>query len=295
MMDMSGKVVIVTGGNAGIGFESAKAMAIKGAKVVIATRSEERGTAAVKKIQTDVGGGDVLFMKLDLASLTSVRAFVDAFKAKNWPLHVLVNNAGISNVRFAQTEEKFEVTIGTNYVGHFVLTMMLLNVLKASAPARVVTVSSKAADIGTIDWNDITGRNFRNSGFGCYCKSKLYNYLFAMELERRLEGSGVHSFVCHPGIAKTEIYGKMSKNAANRMLSILKGIFATPAEKGALPTLFCSTAEAVEGEGGLSMGPGVFGFRGKQDEWKCFARGANDPDVQKKLFEQTANIVGLTA
>lgn len=287
---MVGKVVIVTGGNAGLGFECARKLAGAGAKVVIASRSEGRGNEAVKKIKAEDKGADVEYMKLDLSSSSSIRSFVDDFKAKEWPLHVLVNNAGVANVKHAKTADGFEISIGTNYFGHFLLTILLLDVLKASAPARVVTVSSVSADSCTVNWNDVGGKNLRDSGWGPYGISKLYNVMFAIELERRVAQTGVHSFYSQPGISDTGIFGKMQGKDFQNFGKMM----GQSTEDGAISTLYCATAQALEGKGGLGFGPGSSN-RDNTSSWTCKAGPASDAAQRKRLWDESVKLLNIRA
>jgi NAD(P)-dependent dehydrogenase (short-subunit alcohol dehydrogenase family) len=247
MTEMAGKVVVITGGNTGIGKEAAVALAGRGAQVVITSRNEERGRAARQEIAERSGNDSVDVMPLDLASFRSIRSFAADALDRFDHLDVLVNNAGLILHRRAETQEGFEETFGVNHLGHFLLTEMLLERLRASAPSRVVVVSShahKGARRG-LDFDDLqTEHNYK--WMGVYNKSKLANIYFARELARRLDGTGVTVNALHPGFVRSEfgrggdlggIYGWGIKYLASP--------FAISPEKGARTTVYLASSPDV--------------------------------------------------
>ncbi len=196
---MQGKVVIVTGANSGVGKETARELARMGAQVVMACRSPQRGTAALAELRADLGPDSKLeLMRLDLASLSSVRSFVAEFCERFERLDVLVNNAGVYLPRRQLSEDGFELTFAINHLGPFLLTRELLPLLKASAPSRIVNVSSAGHMMGCIPWQDLQAER-RYFGLTRYCHSKLANILHTHELSRQLAGSGVTANSLHPG------------------------------------------------------------------------------------------------
>jgi NAD(P)-dependent dehydrogenase (short-subunit alcohol dehydrogenase family) len=244
---MAGKVVVITGGNTGIGKEAAAALAGRGAQVVITSRNEERGRAARREIAERSGNDSVDVMPLDLASFRSIRSFAADALDRFDHLDVLVNNAGLILYRRAETREGFEETFGVNHLGHFLLTELLLERLRASAPSRVVVVSShahKGARRG-LDFDDLqTEHNYK--WMGVYNKSKLANIYFARELARRLDGTGVTVNALHPGFVRSEfgrggdlggIYGWGIKYLASP--------FAISPEKGARTTVYLASSPDV--------------------------------------------------
>lgn len=237
--DCTGWCVIVTGANTGIGFETAKVFASRGAQVIIGCRSKERGEGAVARIKELVPNATVEFCELDLASFTSIQRFAAAFIARNIPLKVLVNNAGVMMLqRFAATEQHIEQQFGVNHLGHFFLTSLLLPQLRAGAPSRVVSLSSSmhASPLsgGTVRFPP-TEKDYgpmRN-----YCLSKMCNVLFARELNMREEQNGVQAFSVHPGAIPTEL----SRNSSSAALFIkVSKPFLKSIEQGAATTLFCA-------------------------------------------------------
>lgn len=244
--DLAGKHVIVTGANTGIGKVTAIALARAGARVWLACRSRERTQAVLDEI-----GANAELLPLDLASLASVREAAAAFLALDAPLHLLVNNAGLAGQR-GQTRDGFELAFGVNHLGHFLFTILLLERLKASAPARIINVASRShyqARRG-IDWERLRGRTRTLTGLEEYAVSKLANVLFTRELARRLHGAGVTVCSLHPGVIASEIWRGVPWPLRQLMLGFMK----TP-EEGALTGLWCATApEIVERSGGYFDG-----------------------------------------
>jgi NAD(P)-dependent dehydrogenase (short-subunit alcohol dehydrogenase family) len=195
---INGKVVIITGANSGIGKETAIDLAKRGGKVYIACRDIKRGEDALKEIKEKSGTDNVYFLQLDLASLDSVREFSRKFHELESQLHILINNAGVMACPKSLTKDGFEMQLGTNHLGHFLLTNLLLHLLKASSPSRIIVVSSLFHIVGKIRKNDLFGEKFYFRWFA-YASSKLANILFSNELAKRLEGSGVTVNSCHPG------------------------------------------------------------------------------------------------
>ena len=197
--DMQGKVCVVTGANSGIGKETALGLARLGATVVLVCRSQERGTAALAEIEQQSGNDSVSLLVADLSSQRQVRRVAAAYRQQFDRLDVLVNNAALSRRHRAVTEDSVELTLAVNHLAPFLLTNLLLDRLKASAPARVVTVSSAAHKDAEINFADLQGeQSYATFGFGAYSQSKLANVLFTYELARRLEGAGVHGQLSAP-------------------------------------------------------------------------------------------------
>ncbi|KAJ8962518.1 hypothetical protein NQ318_000909 [Aromia moschata] len=203
------KVVIVTGANTGIGKETAWEMARRGAKVYLACRDMNRCEQAREEIVLDTKNKYVYCRECDLASLQSIRDFVKTFKSEQDRLDVLINNAGVMNTPCSRTKEGFEMQLGVNHLGHFLLTNLLLDLLKKSAPSRIINVSSLAHRRGHINKEDLNSDK-KYDGWGAYAQSKLANILFTKELAKRLEGTGVTVNCVHPGLVDTEIIRHMS-------------------------------------------------------------------------------------
>ena len=238
---LRGKVVMVTGANAGMGKEISLALAGMGASLVMVSRDRERGDAARAEVESKTGNRQVELLFADLSSQQSIRHLVTEFEAKHNRLHVLVNNAGITLARRTATEDGIEAVFATNHLAAFLLTNLLLPVLKASAPSRVVTVSSSAHSMGKIDFDDLQSvRGY--SEIRAYNASKLANVLFTYELARRLAGSGVTANVVEPGFVKTNLRVPFPFS----LFSFMRG---SPVN-GARPTVFLASSAEVEGVSG---------------------------------------------
>jgi NAD(P)-dependent dehydrogenase (short-subunit alcohol dehydrogenase family) len=294
--DLSGRTVVVTGANSGIGFEAALALAGKGARVVLACRDAGRAEAAVRAIREVHPGAALDALPLDLASLASVRAFADAFRKSHAALHVLCNNAGVMALPPRQTADGFEMQFGTNHLGHFALTGLLLEPLLATPGARVVTVSSAVHYVGRLRFDDLHGER-RYSRWGAYAQSKLANLLFAYELQRRLErgGASVASVGCHPGYASTNLQlagPRMEGSSWMERLSVLSNrLFAQSAAMGALPTLYAAAAEGIRG--GDCIGPDGFAETwGHPKKVRSSAR-SYDRDDAARLWKLSEELTGV--
>jgi NAD(P)-dependent dehydrogenase (short-subunit alcohol dehydrogenase family) len=286
--DLSGNVAIVTGANSGLGFEVTKALAAKGALVVMGCRNVDKGEEAKSLITKDVVGASLDLMLLDLADLSSVKSFAAGFREKYKSLHILCNNAGVMQVPKGQTVDGFETHFGINHLGHFALTGLLLDLLLDTGGSRVVTVSSGAHRWGKIDFDDIgLEKNYgRTSAYG---RSKLANLLFAYELQRRLDriGSSTISVAAHPGYAATNLQRTGPRMGGGRFFAWLYGVLnilvAQSARMGALPILYAATAGDVKG--GNYIGPAGFGqMRGYPKKVES-NEASHDEETAKRLWD----------
>ncbi len=243
---LDGRVVLVTGANTGIGRVAALELAQQGAHVFAACRSAERAQSVLDEIRSVPGSGVLEFLPLDLGDLESVRLCAETFLARGLPLHLLINNAGLAGAR-GFTKSGFELAFGVNHVGHFLLTRLLVDRMKASAPGRIVTVASKAHyRAAGIDWQAVRERTRTATALTEYCVSKLANVLFSAELGRRLNGSGVSTYSLHPGVVGTDVW----RSLPWPLRAIMKLATISP-EKGARTTLHCATAPSLATETGL--------------------------------------------
>lgn len=284
--DQTGRTAIVTGANAGIGYETARALASKGARVIMACRSRERGEAALARVKEEKPAGTAELELLDLGSLASVRAFAERFLASDAPLDLLINNAGVMIPPASKTEDGFEMQIGVNYLGHHALTGLLLNRVLATPDARIVTVSSIAHRAGRIDLESFRGER-PYKPWREYCQSKLACLMFTLELQRRLESSRsvAISVAAHPGATKTDLQRHSS------VLEALTGVMAMAAWKGALPTLHAATAPEVHG-GDYSGPRGLMEAVGYPAPAKI-AKQARDEAVAKRMWTAAEEMTGV--
>jgi NAD(P)-dependent dehydrogenase (short-subunit alcohol dehydrogenase family) len=241
MADQTGRVAIVTGANSGIGFETAKQLAKKGATVVMACRNQAKGETAADAIRSEEPAGSVQVMALDLSSLASVRAFAAEFSSQFDRLDLLINNAGVMALpkRF-ETVDGFEMQFGTNHLGHFALTGLLFDLLVKTPESRVVNVSSGAHRAGRMAWDDLQSQR-SYSPFVAYSQSKLANLLFTNELQRRLDRAGVKTLAtaAHPGWTATNL------QTHSGLAGLLNPFFGQKPPMGALPTLYAATEPSV--------------------------------------------------
>jgi len=246
MSDLAGRTFLITGANTGIGLATAKELAARGGRVLVTARTAEKAENAVAAIRSATGSKSVSYLLLDLADLDSVRACAAAFLALDEPLHVLVNNAGMAG-RQGVTNQGFELAFGVNHLGHFALTMALLDRLRASVPSRIVAVSSDSHYAAKgIDFGELRRRGHGMTGMHQYAVSKLCNVLFAQELARRQAGTGLTTYALHPGVVASDIWRRVPAPARallkRRMLST---------EDGARTSVYCATSPDVAADSGL--------------------------------------------
>jgi NAD(P)-dependent dehydrogenase (short-subunit alcohol dehydrogenase family) len=285
-IDLSGKTAIVTGCNTGIGWETARVLALRGAHVVMACRNQETASAARERIIASGIDGDRLELgDLDLASLASVRSFAKSFCDSGRPLHILVNNAGVMIPMRRTTADGFEHHFGINHLGHFLLSNLLRGPLRAAAGARVVCVSSSAMQFASLTKNfeDLNWEENKWSGVKAYGNSKLMNDMFAMELTRRFQGDGIVANALHPGII---VNTELARDQPWYMLLI--GVFVLPVSKkipqGAATSVMVATRPEYEDRGGLYFADCV--------EWKHMPL-ARDPEACSELWKRSEALTGL--
>ena len=290
--DQTGRTAVITGANAGLGYETATALAAKGAHVVLAVRNLEKGKAAADLIARAHPGASVAIQELDLTSLDSVRAAADQLRADYPSIDLLINNAGVMFTPRSTTKDGFELQFGTNHLGHFALTNLLLDRVLAAPGSRVVTVSSvghRFARAG-IRFDDLQSeRNYSRAG--AYGQSKLANLMFTYELQRRLQGTNTIAAAAHPGGSRTELTRNLPPliGAATRPLER----FMQGADMGALPTLRAATDPGVLG--GQYYGPD--GFAEQRGYPKVVASSAvsHDTDAQRKLWAVSEELTSVVS
>ncbi|XP_061640866.1 retinol dehydrogenase 12 [Phyllopteryx taeniolatus] len=246
---LEGKTAVVTGGNSGIGKFIAMDFARRGARVILACRSVSRGAAAAKEIQAKTGNCDIHVRQVDLSSLDSVREFAEKILEEEKALHILVNNAAVSGLPRQITKDGFDVSFATNHLGPFLLTNQLLDLMKCSAPARIVTICSVNHKKGEVDFSHFHGENVTYKLDRVYNNTKLHNIICTNELARRLQGSGVTANSVHPGIVMTG----MMRHYPFRIRFVFRLIgqfFFKSAEEGAVSAIYCAVSEEAEGISG---------------------------------------------
>ena len=297
MPDLTGRVAIVTGANRGLGSETTRALARKGALVVLACRDLERANAALERIRGDEPQAALEVLELDLASLASVRRFAESFAARYPALNILCNNAGVMALPYRQTADGFEMQFGTNHLGHFALTGLLLPHLLQAGDARIVTISSSYHRLGRMRFGDLNGRQSYGR-WAAYAQSKLANLLFAYELQRKLEARGAEaiSVAAHPGYAATELQligPRMEGSALRaRLMGISNRLLAQSAAMGALPMLYAATAPGVRG--GDYIGPAGFMQQRGHPKRTRSSPASYDRELAVKLWAVSEELTGVT-
>lgn len=286
------KRVIITGGNSGIGLEAAKNLAQHDTEIILAVRNPEKGKLAANMILTKKPEASVTVMELDLSNLKSVRDFAKNYSEQFATLDILINNAGVMIPPFQKTNEGFELQFGTNHLGHFALTGLLLPLLKETPNSRVVTVSSLAHRGASIFFDNLDGaKGYKAMKF--YGQSKLANLLFAKELDNRFKQHGLSniSLACHPGISATNLF-KLGKKDPPGYLKALMNVFLQPAEKGALPTIYAATDNNLKG--GEYIGPDGRGNRKGNPAIESVSADVYNPEIMQKLWAMSEDLTGVT-
>ncbi|HZE05923.1 MAG TPA: oxidoreductase [Solirubrobacteraceae bacterium] len=291
--DQRGRTAIVTGANSGLGLPTARELARAGASVTLAVRDQRKGQRALASMREAVPEADLTLAGLDLADLSSVRAFAETFAGSGRSLDLLINNAGIMAAPRRETRDGFESQFGTNHLGHFALTGLLLPALLRASAARVVTVSSTLHRRGSIDFGDLQGER-KYSRWGAYGQSKLANLMFCFELQRRATAAGtaLRSMAAHPGYAATNLqFAAPDRFYEKAYMWIGNRLFAQSADMGALPTLYAATAPDLPG--GTYVGPGGPGEQRGYPKVVTAAGKAYDEPAWRRLWEVSEELTGV--
>jgi NAD(P)-dependent dehydrogenase (short-subunit alcohol dehydrogenase family) len=284
--DQSGRIVIVTGSSSGIGYEAARVLANKNAQIIIAVRNSVKGEKALQQIKAQNENAQTKVIILDLANLESVKKFVDEFKKNYDRLDLLINNAGVMMPPYSKTVDGFELQIGTNHLGHFALTMQLLDVMEKTENSRIVNVSSAAHNYGKLDFEDLTWEKRSYNKMKAYGDSKIANLYFTYELQKMLNIKGAKILVAaaHPGWTATEL------QRHSGLFNFLNNFFAMTIEQGTLPTL--RAAIDPNALGGDYYGPdGWHEWRGYPVKVESNAL-SNDQTIAKKLWDVSEKLTG---
>lgn len=287
---LTGKKVVITGANSGIGYETAMALATRGAHIILAVRNKEKGNQAIADLKADKPDLSVQMMLLDLADLQSIRDFTETYTAQFDSLDILINNAGVMMPPLSKTRDGIELQFGSNHLGHFALTGLLLPLLKQTKGSRVVTVSSLAHRGASIDFDNLDGSKGYKA-FKFYGQSKLANLLFAKELDNRLKSNGIEtlSIACHPGVSSTNLFKSGGKWL--RPLVKVANRFFQPASMGALPSIYAATETSLVG--GEYIGPDGKGNRSGYPAIEHPANGVYNEDTMKKLWDVSEQLTGI--
>ena len=282
MANLDGKTFIITGANTGIGRITARELARQGAHVILACRSKDKTEAVIEEIKRETGSNKLEFVKLDLGDLKSVRECAEALVARKTPFHGLINNAGLAGSR-GQTSDGFELAFGTNHLGHYLFTRLLLDRLKEAGEARIVNVSSKSHyRAKDIDWTATKQPTRSITGLHEYEVSKLANVLFTKELARKLEGTKITTYAVHPGVVATDVWRRVPPP----FRWLMKRFMITP-EKGAEASLRCATDPSLAKETGKYYDVG-----GKEVRP---SKVSEDTELAKTLWQKSAEWTGLQA
>jgi len=295
-IDLDGRAAFVTGASGGLGAETARALAEKGASLTLAARDLEKLRGVVESIRSSTGNSNVELAELDLTSPASVRACAKGWLADHDALQLLVNNAGIMACPLARTAEGYELQFATNHLGHFLLTGLLAPALLAGAPARVVNVSSAGHRLAGVDFDDLHFERREYDKWVAYGQSKSANVLFSCELDRRLQDRGVRSFALHPGVIMTELARHLTMEDIQELMSNAPadgGLEFKPVEAGAATTVYAATAPELEGRGGLYLEDCQIGERVDDDaSSRGFKPHAVDPEAARRLWDVSEELVG---
>ncbi len=289
--DQTGRIAVITGANTGLGYETAKALAVQGAHVVLAVRNTDKGNDAAARIADAAPGASVAVQALDLTSLDSIRAAAEQLRSEHDTIDLLINNAGVMFTPKATTTDGFELQFGTNHLGHFALTGLLLDRVLAAPGSRVVTVSSVGHRFARngIRFDDIQWEK-DYSRVGAYGQAKLANLMFTYELQRRLQGTDTIAAAAHPGGSRTELTRNLPPliGAATKLAEpLFQG-----ADMGALPTLRAATDPGVIG--GQYFGPDGFGEQRGYPVVVASSRASHDVAAQKRLWTVSEELTGVT-
>ncbi len=292
-----GRIVVITGANSGLGFETTKFFASKEATVVMACRNLQNGEMARDLVIQEFPEAELKLMLLDLGDLSSIRRFVKLYNEKYDRLDILFNNAGLMAIPKTITKDGFEAQFGVNHLGHFALTGLLLDRILATEKSRIVTIGSVFHYIGRINIEDPMAENRRYSKWGGYTQSKLANLLFTFELQRKLHNHSTMAVAAHPGYAKTHLQTRgtemENRGFRKKFVQLINLIMGVSAKSGTYPQIRAATDP--ESKGGDYYGPGLFNYLFPRKPTKVWStRRANDADMAKRLWVLSEELTGVT-
>jgi NAD(P)-dependent dehydrogenase (short-subunit alcohol dehydrogenase family) len=294
-IDLAGMLALVTGGSGGLGAETARALASKGARVVLTARDVAKGEAVAQGIRGSTGNDDVEVEELELGSSASIRAFADRLLARHDALQILVNNAGVMACPFGRTADGFELQFGTNHLGHFLMTALVAPALLRGAPARVVSVSSRGHQMSPVVFDDVHFERRPYEKWSAYGQSKTANVLLAVELERRLGPRGVHANALHPGVIFTDLSRHLVPDDIEFLRKRAPGgrMRSKSVAAGAATSVYAATAPELEGRGGLYLEDcGVAAVNDAEGATSGVRSYAIDPESATRLWSLSEEMVG---
>jgi NAD(P)-dependent dehydrogenase (short-subunit alcohol dehydrogenase family) len=287
ILDQKGRVAVVTGSSSGVGYETARVLAEKNATVILAVRNLKKGNAAAEKILIQHPNADVKVMELDLANLESVRNSAAEFRSQFSRLDLLINNAGVMMPPYSKTEDGFELQFGTNHLGHFALTGLLFDLIKATSGSRIVNVSSSGHNYGDLDFDDLNWEKRPYKKMKAYADSKIANLYFTYELQKRVDRNGGKPLVtaAHPGWTATELQRHVG------LIGFLNHFFSQDITMGALPTLYAAVGADVKGSDyyGPSGRREMKGYPKKVESNEL----SHNQEIARKLWEVSEELTGV--
>ena len=296
-IDLGGRRALVTGASGGLGAETARVLAARGAAVTLTARDVPKGEKVAEQIRSETGNEAVDVMELELSVPTSVRAFADGYLKRHDTLNLLINNAGVMACPLARSAEGWEMQFATNHLGHFLLTGLLMPALRAGVPARIVNVSSRGHRFSPVVFDDIHFEKREYDKFTSYGQAKTANVLFAVELERRYGGEGIHAYALHPGGIMTELGRHMTQEDIEQLMSQAPagGFEWKTVPCGAATTVYAATAPELEGRGGVYLDDcQVSGRRESSDAAVGYEPWAMDPAAAAQLWDVSNQTLGVS-
>ena len=300
-IDLSGKLVVITGGASGLGKETARAMAARGAHIVIPARDMGKGEAAAAEIRAATADEKIEVMDLDLGSMASIRAFADAFLARYDRIDLLINNAGVMACPYGETADGLEMQFGTNHIGHFLMTNLLMPAIlkgaESSGGGRIVNLSSRGHHLDTVHFDDLKFESRGYDKWAAYGQAKTANIMFSVGLEKRLAGKGVHALAVHPGGIQTNLGRHLTEEDIAFLRKRMEdnageGAAFKSVEAGAATTCYAATAPELEGKGGVYLEDCHIAEVDDTDPVGGVRSYAVEPDNAEKLWAVSEDIVG---
>ena len=298
-IDLSGKRVVITGGASGLGQETARAMAAKGAEIIMPVRDTAKGQAAAKQITASVPGANITVMEMDLASLDSIRKFAGEFLAKYDRIDLLINNAGVMASPYGETADGFELQFGTNHIGHFLLTNLLMPAIRNGNNQRIVNLSSRGHHRDGVHLDDVNFRNRDYDKWASYGQAKTANILFTVGLEKRFAPVGIHSYAVHPGGIATNLGRHLNQDDIAMLMERMQaaaeqdgGPVMKSVEQGAATSCYAAAAPELEGKGGVYLEDCHVANVDDASENSGVRSYAVDPQRAEKLWQLSEEMVG---